>query len=518
MAEGIALTTRVCRWMGSFAQRHPVISKAARVLLPFGSAGAVAGVGVYLQYGDEKALAAVLGLGVGEVVARAIRGNVKIAKLESEGNAARVRELEKHLRHREEQVDYLGRELEESRKGGVSAGAGLRYDLVEPLGRGAQAIVLLVKDQAVNQLRVMKVPSLDEALRYYPGNLKRFMNMVRVEAENLCKLDHSNIVKFFHYDEMTLEAYMALTGEKIDPQALQKEGVDKIPFIVMERVKGTSLESKLAEMKREGYKGFPLSQAASKMLKLCSALMETKTKDVTHRDLKPANVVLTPDGELKLLDFGIARGLKGSGTTVGVPMGTPGYMAPEQMGERVQLLVEKKLGRSFEVSPVSDLHGAGAILWEMLTLEQPFTAAQKVWDLAYNDPRSFENKMREGLQALGMPAPKIEDKLGEGQDRLLMDLDMLLERIDPRGVNHELRQSQMELKVLQKNILFRLQKVFNKTMDVDPRKRYNDLEEMKKDLLQILEDNESYQAGLRKLARSGSLAFETTAVQSDPVR
>ena len=317
---------------------------------------------------------------------------------------------------------------------------------------------------------------------------------------------------------MTLEAYMALTGEKIDPQALQKEGVDKIPFIVMERVKGTSLESKLAEMKREGYKGFPLSQAASKMLKLCSALMETKTKDVTHRDLKPANVVLTPDGELKLLDFGIARGLKGSGTTVGVPMGTPGYMAPEQMGERVQLLVEKKLGRSFEVSPVSDLHGAGAILWEMLTLEQPFTAAQKVWDLAYNDPRSFENKMREGLQALGMPAPKIEDKLGEGQDRLLMDLDMLLERIDPRGVNHELRQSQMELKVLQKNILFRLQKVFNKTMDVDPRKRYNDLEEMKKDLLQILEDNESYQAGLRKLARSGSLAFETTAVQSDPVR
>ena len=180
MAEGIALTTRVCRWMGSFAQRHPVISKAARVLLPFGSAGAVAGVGVYLQYGDEKALAAVLGLGVGEVVARAIRGNVKIAKLESEGNAARVRELEKHLRHREEQVDYLGRELEESRKGGVSAGAGLRYDLVEPLGRGAQAIVLLVKDQAVNQLRVMKVPSLDEALRYYPGNLKRFMNMVRV--------------------------------------------------------------------------------------------------------------------------------------------------------------------------------------------------------------------------------------------------------------------------------------------------------------------------------------------------
>jgi len=506
--ERVSWASRAYRRVTGFLQKP-----AARIGLPLASAGLATGAYAYLQYELESsaALVAAAGLVVGEVIARGIRSHV---------NPARVQELERHLRNRDEQITYLGRELEESRKGVVSAGAGLRYDLVEPLGRGAQAIVLLVKDRAVNQLRVLKVPSLDEALRYYPGNLKRFMNMVRVEAENLCKLDHSNIVKFFHYDEMTLEAYMALTGEKIDPRALQKEGVDKIPYIVMERVKGTSLESKLAEMKREGYKGFPLSQAVSKMLKLCSALKETKTKDVTHRDLKPANVVLTPDVdvELKLLDFGIARGLKGSGTTVGMPMGTPGYMAPEQMGEKVQLLVEKKLGTSFEVSPVSDLYGAGAILWEMLTLEQPFTAAQRVWDLAYNDPRSLQNKMREGLQALGIPVPKIEDKLGEGQDRLLTDLDMLLERIDPRGVNHELRQFQMELKVLQKNILFRLQKVFNKTMDVDPRKRYNDLEEMKKDLLQILEDNESYQAGLRKLARSGSLAFETTAVQSDPGR
>ena len=108
--------------------------------------------------------------------------------------------------------------------------------------------------------------------------------------------------------------------------------------------------------------------------------MPRTERGVVHRDLKPGNILLTADGTPKLTDFGLARRLEGSAglTQSGAPLGTPGYMAPEQ--------AEGRLG---EVGPAADTYALGAILYELLTGRPPFraeTAAETLHQVVSQEP------------------------------------------------------------------------------------------------------------------------------------
>ena len=454
----------------------------------------------FLQCNSLEATAALSALvcgGTAEAGVRSVRGNLRIAGLQASGGTGEIEQLRKRADDLEAYNRYLDDQLKTAKSQiGISEKAGVRYDAVKELGRGAQAIVLLVLDHALKQPRVLRVPALGEAMRYFRGNLRRFLDRFRAEAENLSKMKHPNIVEFYDFNEMDLKTYLQLTGENINSQDL--EGIEKFPYIVMEYVEGQNLRTKLGEFERIGLKGFPLSYAVGIMLDLIPALEEMKAKNVIHRDFKTENIVLTTAGLTKLIDFGIARGVMGAGTVLGSAMGSPGYMSPEQMGAEVLTYLEHKLGRKVEVTWKSDLYGAGATLWELITGRLPFENLERFTDI------------------LELPMPRIEAALHEMQDDLVMDLDGILERVDPMQQNDDLRQFEMDLVVLQRGLIGRLQKVFKKTLAIDPAKRYESLEDLENDLNQIRAENDRYKRDLEQFLRFTSPVYAATQVAPMP--
>ena len=141
----------------------------------------------------------------------------------------------------------------------------------------------------------------------------------------------------------------------------------------------------------------------------------------------------------------------------------------------------------------SDLYSAGAVFWEMITGE-----------MLEQDPNDLAEFLRK-------PIPDIRSKLRENNDRLTLDLDMLAERIEKRDAS--LDQFKMEMLVLQKGLVARLQKVFNKTLDIDPRRRYQDYAELQADLGWIVENHNVYQKGLNQLLKMSAMDFAETAVR-----
>jgi WD40 repeat protein/predicted Ser/Thr protein kinase len=202
------------------------------------------------------------------------------------------------------------------------------YEILGELGRGGMGVVYKARQTRLGRLVALKVILAGDHAG--PEHLARF----RGEAEALARLQHPNIVQIYEVGEQ-----------------------DGRPFFAFEYVEGQSL----AKM----YSGtmVPPRQAAQFAENLARAIHAAHEKGVIHRDLKPANVMVTSIGTLKITDFGLAKRLdSGIGPTrSGDLMGTPGYMAPEQI-------------HSFQaaVGPAADVHALGAILYELLTGRPPF--------------------------------------------------------------------------------------------------------------------------------------------------
>ncbi|HEX8821366.1 MAG TPA: protein kinase, partial [Archangium sp.] len=220
---------------------------------------------------------------------------------------------------------------------------GRRFEIHEQLGGGAMGRVFRAWDGRLRREVALKFLLPNEQLEE-----ERLLALLQQEAQAIAQLAHANIVRLFDASEWV--------GASWEP---------RIPFLVMEYLEGESLSEVL---RREGR--LELRRALDLLTGIAAGLAHAHAHHVIHRDLKPSNVLLTREGEVKLLDFGLAWLLE-EGTSHGeddLPTaGTPAYMAPEQWG-------------GGEQDERTDLWSAGVILHEMLTGEAlyPFATLQEL--------------------------------------------------------------------------------------------------------------------------------------------
>jgi predicted Ser/Thr protein kinase len=215
-----------------------------------------------------------------------------------------------------------------------------KYEIVATIGKGSMGVVFKGLDPLIGRFVAIKTIR-PEADGFEEQEIhQRF----RREAQAAGRMSHANIVSIYEYGEDASGA-----------------------FIAMEFVEGKTLAQALAEGRR-----FDLETIVNIMTGLLSALEYSHKLGVVHRDIKPANIMLTEQGDVKVADFGIA-GLESSTLTrTGIMIGTPSYMAPEQLlGQRVD-------GRV-------DIFAAGTVFYQLLTGHRPFQGAlpsvmhQVVW-------------------------------------------------------------------------------------------------------------------------------------------
>ncbi len=227
---------------------------------------------------------------------------------------------------------------------------GGRYQLGPVLGRGGMAEVRRALDMRLSRPVAIKMLRIDLA-----GD-STFQARFRREAQAAAGLNHPNIVSV--YD----------TGEQLDPASDVH-----VPYIVMELVVGHTLRDLL----REGRKILP-ERALEMEIGVLDALQYSHTAGIIHRDIKPANVMLTSTGQVKVMDFGIARAVadtSASMTQTAAVIGTAQYLSPEQ-------------ARGETVDSRSDVYAAGCLLYELLVGEPPFKGDSPV-SVAYQHVREL---------------------------------------------------------------------------------------------------------------------------------
>jgi len=224
---------------------------------------------------------------------------------------------------------------------------GGRYQVGELLGYGGMAEVHKGRDLRLGR---------DVAIKMLRTDLARdatFQERFRREAQNSAALNHPAIVAV--YD----------TGEEVSSTG------EKLPFIVMEFVAGRTLKEVLAAEQR-----IQPRRALEMIADICAALEFSHRHGIIHRDIKPGNVMITPNGQVKVMDFGIARALASGATTMtqtSAVIGTAQYLSPEQ-------------ARGESVDARSDVYAAGCVLFELLVGHPPFVGDSPV-SVAYQHVR-----------------------------------------------------------------------------------------------------------------------------------
>ena len=264
------------------------------------------------------------------------------------------------------------------------------YHVLEKLGAGAMGEVYLAKDTKLDRTVALKI--LPPEFAENPERLERFVR----EAKAASAIQHANVAHIYEIGE-----------------------ADGVHFIAMEHVKGETLAARLSG------KPLPTKDILDIGVQVADALDEAHGKRITHRDIKPGNLMLTDRGQIKMLDFGLAK-MAASGhdsdapteakTAAGMMMGTVLYMSPEQA-----------LGH--EVDGRLDIFSLGVVLYELTTGRVPFSGEsatetiehirhaqpEAIPRLNYEAPAELERIIRKCLEK------NPEDRYQSGKE-LLIDL------------------------------------------------------------------------------------------------
>ena len=206
-----------------------------------------------------------------------------------------------------------------------------RYEILEEIGKGAMGVVYLARDPLIGRLVALKTFRVGFAAR--DDELAQFRSRFVREAQSAGILSHPNIVTIH---------------DVVD------EGPAGVCFIAMEYVKGTNLKQLFQRPDP-----FPIGFVIETLAQVAEALDYAHSRGVIHRDIKPANILITPENRVKITDFGIARIESSNLTMEGQLLGTPNYMAPEQIQGK-------------EVDHRADIFALGVVFYEMLTRKKPF--------------------------------------------------------------------------------------------------------------------------------------------------
>jgi serine/threonine protein kinase/Flp pilus assembly protein TadD len=269
-----------------------------------------------------------------------------------------------------------------------------RYQIIEKLGEGGMGQVYKALDTEIDTKVALKLIAPEIASN--SRTIERFRNELRIART----ISHKNVTRMFD---------------------LGKESGNY--FITMEYVEGQDLGGMMAMTKQ-----LSLGTAIGIAQQVCAGLAEAHRLGVVHRDIKPGNIMIDRDGNVKIMDFGIARSTERKGMTeAGALVGTPGYMSPEQ--------VEGK-----DVDQRSDIYSLGIVMFEMLTGKLPFTgetpleaAIKRTWE-APRDPKELNVLIPDNLvQVIMRCLNKDREKRFQQAKDLLSALELIAAGLDSSG-------------------------------------------------------------------------------------
>ena len=233
------------------------------------------------------------------------------------------------------------------------------YKILEKLGEGGMGVVYKAEDTELK--REVAIKFLPRQISISDEERERF----KIEAQASAALNHPNIATI---------------------HAIEEHGDEM--FIVMEYIEGRELRE---IVEADGGSPMPVDRTIDYATQICAGLRAAHEKGITHRDIKPANIMVTDEGLVKIMDFGLAKKKGGPALTkTGSTIGTAAYMSPEQ-------------ARNEEADHQSDIFSFGAVLYEVCSGRRPFQGdyeAAVLYSLVHEEPEPLPNETPVGLREI----------------------------------------------------------------------------------------------------------------------